>query len=135
VSRFEVLSQHYSRLEAQAYERYLEAREAQAYEWHRGVLAPEDYYELSAEVEQHRESYEAALTGDYCRYVAEYSAQQLALVKRSAQHHEALEAARHESISAPVTDSLEPPLERLCHSLTSHGPPRVSASITELLSG
>ena len=143
MSWFEVLDKHYTRKQEQAYGRYLDARRLQELEYARGLMTREEYRELSAHVEELREAYYEAQATGYGTYRDAASQAHLeALSARKAADSVALWqqaadtlAQLRQATRRLLTEALEPAPALLAYSLTSHGPPRVSALITETASG
>lgn len=136
MSRFDILDRHYRSREAAALFEYQEARAWQAYEYHRGVMAPEEYRELARSVESSEEAYyEAqvgaalfAFTGLRQESAAHHLARIVARISKAAKASESLSRFRM-ATHRLFTEALQPPALRLAYSLPIHGPPRVLASI------
>ena len=134
MSRFEVLARHYEREQERAYGRYLDCRRGQELEWASGRMTPEEYRQLSEEVEAAREDYYSAQASGWPNYRQGEEAGHLLMCCRK------LEAARRKQKAADdfrellhsgtlATLTLAPPLERRSVSISAHGPP--SGPVTE----
>lgn len=135
----ELLDHHYREAESRAYENYRDARRRQKLEYSRGLLTPEEYRELSAEVERLEDTYYDAQVS-HALIVVRYlratrpgvirSAQLLTRVlHRIAQLHRVIETPR-----AKAENLYAPPLTRLAHSISTHGPPSFTDTYSARLS-
>lgn len=129
----ELLDRHYREAEGRAATEYLDAREWQSREWWRGLMTPEEYAALSNEVRRAEESYHEALIRHsriFLRRLRGEVGQQLTRLL------EKLSSDTPEPVTVPARAESDhaPPLHKLAHSITSHGPPSRSALIASRLS-
>lgn len=134
MSRFEVLALHYEREQERAYGRYLDCRRGQELEWASGRMTPEEYRQLSEEVEEAREDYYEAQASGYPNYRQELEAcrllmccRKLETARRKQKAEDDFRELLHSGTLATLT--LAPPLERRSVSISAHGPP--SGPVTE----
>ena len=129
----DLLDHHYREAEGRAAAEYLDAREWQSREWWRGLMTPEEYAALSNEVRRAEENYHEALMRHariFLRRLRGEVGQQLTRLL------EKLSSDTPEPVTVPPRAESDhaPPLHKLAHSITSHGPPSYAALIASRLS-
>lgn len=143
MSRFDILTLVERRREDAAYGRYLEARKWQELEWASGLMSPAEFHALSRYVQELQDNYYDAVASGWRRITAEESRLRLLLQRTKHDLEDTVKAFRASVSLARLrmathrltSNLLEPAPFRLAYSLTSHGPPRFTASKTETTSG
>lgn len=130
----DLLDDHYRTAEGLAFEEYRDKREWQELEYFRGLMTREEYREVVEEVRRAEENYAAAMMR-HARvfrrlYLGVNVAQQLMRLL------EKLTSDTPDPVTVPPRAESDhaPPLHKLAHSITSHGPPSYAALIASRLS-
>lgn len=136
----ELLDHHYREAEGRAARDYLDARRWQELEYLRGLMTREEYREVVEEVDRVEREYHKALER-HARIVLRH-------LRTAAQPREALRRVRTYLMRLRLSECLRvietpreraenlhaPPLTRLAHSISTHGPPSFTESISARLS-
>ena len=136
----ELLDHHYREAEGRAAEEYLDARRWQELEYLRGLMTPEEYREVVEEVRR--------VEGEYHKALERHARIVLRHLRTAARPSEALRRVRTYLVRRRLSECLRvtetpraraenlyaPPLTRLAHSISTHGPPSFTDSISARLS-
>ena len=136
----ELLDHHYRQAEGRAAEEYLDARRWQELEWLRGLMTPEEYREVVEEVRRVEGEYHKALER-HARIVLRHlrtSARPRHDLRRVAAYLVRRRSAERLRVTEPPRAKAEnlhaPPLTRLAHSISTHGPPSFTDTYSARLS-